>query len=133
MQSYFIRDWVSNQTIYTLKGCDLFSIPEADDLADSISGFVKYFLYGRSIIIVDHSESSFIVLKSKKIKLSEIVNIEFKQYFIFSRILITTNDATYTFIDLSVGDFFARKFDPTYDYLDQELVFGFWFLVSGAM
>jgi|AntRauTorckE6833_2_1112554.scaffolds.fasta_scaffold53965_1 hypothetical protein len=124
MTTFFIRAWGKQNKVFSWN-CSGGLIHEnsSPELTD---GFLKRFLFGKKLIAYKREEHWFIYLKNNEVAVQKIEKVEFQCFGPFSKLTLLVEGQKYSFFDLTLFDFFASKFDPTYDLLDSELVFGRW-------
>lgn len=124
MTTFFIREWGKQSTVYSWScSGDLIHENSYPELTD---GFLKRFLFGKKLVAYKRDENWFICLKNNEMAVQEIEKVEFQCFGPFSKLTLLVRGQKHLFFDLTPFDFFASKFDPTYDSLDSELVFGRW-------
>ncbi len=126
MGTYFLQKWNSQNKIFSWNfGKNLKHENKFQGLTD---GFFKRFFFGEVLIVYKKNGLWFACFLEREFSIREIDDISFKNYGFFAELSIKIDHQSYVFFDLTLFDFFARKFDPTYDSFDEELIFGRWLL-----
>lgn len=125
MSDFYLKKWGRKPLVYRWENKSVFK--RVDREPKAINGFFKDFLFVGKMIVYQENESWFVNLSGIDAKVSEINSIDIKSYGPLTKSTIHLNNKKFSCCEISFFDFFARKFDPTYDAIDSELVFSNWF------
>lgn len=119
-----ISNWDRKNKIYILEQGQLIK----SDLMQSCvpDGFFKRFFLGGKIIAFQEDGEWFLIINSKKITQNEILGMEVNFFGFFVSFRLILKCQVIDFKSIEVVEYFARLFDPTYDFFDAQNIFPIW-------
>lgn len=125
MDQVLVRSWKNSSRIYLYDGMRV-TRENREGSGSSTSGVFKCFL-GYGPVVADKSSGCWrVYIDSKEIYKEDLLSTNLSKIGPVTKLTVLTKERKYVLIEMSWWDFFARSVDPTYDYLDESLIFSFW-------
>jgi len=124
MSDLYLKKWGPKPLVFRWENKSV--LKKFDSESKVIHGFFKNFIFGGKVIVYQESESWFIKLSGINSNVSDLNFVDVKTYGPITKLAIGLENIKNSYYEVSFFDFFARKFDPTYDAIDSELMFSNW-------
>jgi hypothetical protein len=124
VETCFIREWGGQGKVFSWDYSG--HLNSESDYHETTSGFFKKFLFSKKLIVYKREGDWFLYVLGKEVPIQNIQKVRVENLGIMSKLTLVLGGKKHSFFELTPFDLFARKFDPTYDKLDSELVFGNW-------